>query len=119
MTLSKIEETDPHCWASSSPRRSAPSSPRRTVPGSKDISKDGWSADLFAAGTPLEPEQAAARLGVCRAEFDWTVRLGWVRSPRSIEVGFGTSRAGAVDVALYITASVDAVIPAHLVVDWE
>lgn len=76
-------------------------------------------ADLFAAGTPLEPEQAAARLGVCRAEFDWTVRLRWVRSPRSIEVGFGTSRAGAVDVALYITASVDAVIPAHLVVDWE
>ncbi|RVU14829.1 hypothetical protein EOT10_40285 [Streptomyces antnestii] len=30
---------------------------------------------------------------------------------QSIEVRFGTSRAGAVDVALYTTASVDAVIP--------
>ncbi|MET9803423.1 hypothetical protein ABZZ38_22480, partial [Streptomyces sp. NPDC006368] len=47
------------------------------------------------------------------------VRLGWVRSPQSIEVRFGTSRAGAVDVALYSTASVDAVIPAHPEVDWE
>ncbi|MFK4190224.1 hypothetical protein ACI2L4_40645 [Streptomyces sparsogenes] len=41
------------------------------------------------------------------------VRLGWVRSPQSIEVRFGTSRAGAVDVALYTTASVDAVVPDH------
>ncbi|WSA05177.1 hypothetical protein OHA79_47180 (plasmid) [Streptomyces sp. NBC_00841] len=47
------------------------------------------------------------------------VRLGWVSSPQSIEVRFGTSRAGAVDVALYTTASVDAVIPAHPEVDWE
>jgi len=47
------------------------------------------------------------------------VRLGWVRSPQSIEVRFGTSRAGAVDVALYTTGSVDAVIPAHPEVDWE
>ncbi|WP_265569103.1 hypothetical protein [Streptomyces hygroscopicus] len=44
---------------------------------------------------------------------------GWVRSPQSIEVRFGTSRAGAVDVALYTTASVDAVVPAHPEVDWE
>jgi hypothetical protein len=47
------------------------------------------------------------------------VRLGWVRSPQSIEVRFGTSRAGAVDVTLYTTAFVDAVIPAHPEVDWE
>lgn len=47
------------------------------------------------------------------------VRLGWLRSPQSIEVQFGTSRAGAVDVALYTTASVDAVIPAHPEIDWE
>ena len=32
-----------------------------------------------------------------------------VRSPQSTEVLFGTSRAGADDVALYTTASVDAV----------
>jgi hypothetical protein len=47
------------------------------------------------------------------------VRLGWVRSPQSIEVRFGTSRAGAVNVALYTTASVDAVPAEHPEVDWE
>ncbi|MEV4975387.1 hypothetical protein [Streptomyces scopuliridis] len=76
-------------------------------------------ADLVAADTPLGPEQSAARLRVRRADFDHMVRLGWVRSPQSIEVRFGTSRAGAVDVALYTTASVDAVVPAHPEVDWE
>ncbi|MGW3269657.1 hypothetical protein [Streptomyces sp. NPDC001056] len=76
-------------------------------------------ADLVAADTPLGPEQAAARLRVRRVDFDHMVRLGWVRSPQSIEVRFGTSRAGAVDVALYTTASVDAVVPAHPEVDWE
>jgi hypothetical protein len=76
-------------------------------------------ADLVAADTPLGPEQAAARLRVRRADFDHMVRLGWVRSPQSIEVRFGTSRAGAVDIALYTTASVDAVVPAHPEVDWE
>ncbi|QNT98437.1 hypothetical protein HEP81_08211 (plasmid) [Streptomyces griseofuscus] len=76
-------------------------------------------ADLVAADTPLGPEQAAARLRVRRADFDHMVRLGWVRSPQSIEVRFGTSRAGAVDVALYTTACVDAIVPAHPEVDWE
>ncbi|MGW7658407.1 hypothetical protein ACWGJ7_42145, partial [Streptomyces tendae] len=75
-------------------------------------------AHLVAADTPLGPEQAAARLRVS-ADFDWMVRLGWIRSPQSIEVRFGTSRAGAVDVALYTTASVDAIVPAHPEVDWE
>jgi hypothetical protein len=47
------------------------------------------------------------------------VRLDWIRSPQSIEVRFGTSRAGALDVALYTTASVDTVVDAHPEVDWE
>ncbi|MEU6201658.1 hypothetical protein [Streptomyces sp. NPDC047061] len=34
--------------------------------------------------------------------------LKWIRPAESIEVRFGTSRAGAVDVALYTAASVDA-----------
>ncbi|MGX5207111.1 hypothetical protein ACWKT3_00040 [Streptomyces violaceus] len=34
-------------------------------------------------------------------------------SSQSIEVRFGTSRAGAVDVALYTTTSVYAVVVAH------
>ncbi|AEY94310.1 hypothetical protein SHJG_p1179 (plasmid) [Streptomyces hygroscopicus subsp. jinggangensis 5008] len=76
-------------------------------------------ADLVAADTPLGPEQAAARLRVRRADWDHMVRLGWVSSPQSIEVRFGTSRAGAVDVALYTTASVDAIVPTHPEVDWE
>ncbi|RSS81471.1 hypothetical protein EF919_40100, partial [Streptomyces sp. WAC02707] len=71
-------------------------------------------ADLPAANTPLGPEQAASSLRVRRADFDHTVRLGWIRSPQSIEVRFGTSRAGTVDVVLYTTASIDAVVPAGL-----
>jgi hypothetical protein len=47
------------------------------------------------------------------------VRLGWIRSPQPIEVRFGTSQAGTVDVALYTTASVDAIPAAHPEVDWE
>ncbi|MEU3955132.1 hypothetical protein AB0F45_22900 [Streptomyces achromogenes] len=76
-------------------------------------------ADLVAADTPLGPEQAAARLGVRRVEFDHLVRLGWVLSPQSVEVRFGTSRAGTVDVPLYTTASVDAIPAAHPEVDWK
>ncbi|MFF0486739.1 hypothetical protein [Streptomyces sp. NPDC004435] len=76
-------------------------------------------AALVAADTPLGPKQAAARLGVRRADFNHMVRLGWVRSPQSVEVRFGTSRAGAVNVALYTTASVDAMPAEHPEVDWE
>ncbi|AXU16784.1 hypothetical protein BV309_00040 [Streptomyces clavuligerus] len=35
-----------------------------------------------------------------------------------VEARFGTSRAGAVDVALCTTASVDAIVPAHPDIDW-
>ncbi|MFF9691439.1 hypothetical protein [Streptomyces sp. NPDC014623] len=45
--------------------------------------------------------------------------VAWIRSPQAIEVRFGTSRAGAVDVALSTTVSVDVVVPAHPEVDWE
>ncbi|GAA2433430.1 hypothetical protein [Streptomyces glaucus] len=76
-------------------------------------------AALIAADTPLGPEQAAARLRVRRIGIDWMVRLGWIRSPQSIEVRFGANRAGAVDVALYATASVDAIPAARPEVDWE
>ncbi|MER6478747.1 hypothetical protein [Streptomyces filamentosus] len=52
-------------------------------------------------------------------DFNHMVRLGWVRSPQSIEVRFGTSRAGAVNIALYTTASVDAVPAEHPEADRE
>jgi hypothetical protein len=74
---------------------------------------------LVAADTPLGPEQAATRLSVRRVEFDHMVRLGWIRPAQSIEVRFGTSRAGAVDVPLYRTADVDALPLTRTEVDWE
>ncbi|MER5757371.1 hypothetical protein [Streptomyces sp. NPDC002088] len=46
------------------------------------------------------------------------LRLTWIRPAESVEVRFGTSRAGAVDVALYTTESVDA-LAARTDVDWE
>ncbi|MER7220011.1 MULTISPECIES: hypothetical protein [Streptomyces] len=76
-------------------------------------------AELVAADTPLGQEQVTARLGVRRVESDWMVRLGWVRSPQSIEVRFGTSRAGTVDLARYRSADGDAIPAAHPEADWE
>lgn len=75
-------------------------------------------ADLVAADTPLGPEQVAERLGVRRADFDWMLRLGWIKPAESIEARFGTSRAGAVDVALYRVADVDALPATRTEVDW-
>ncbi|MFD3922875.1 hypothetical protein [Streptomyces sp. NPDC058595] len=76
-------------------------------------------AELVAAETPLGPDQAAARLGVRRADFNHMVRLGWVTSPQSVEVRFGTSRAGAVDVPLYRAADVDALPTVRSEIDWD
>jgi hypothetical protein len=47
---------------------------------------------------------------VVKADFDHTVRLGWLPSPQSVKVRYGTCRAGAVDVALRTSASVDGVV---------
>ncbi|MFF4174273.1 hypothetical protein [Streptomyces sp. NPDC001744] len=58
-------------------------------------------AELVTADTPLGPDQATTRLGVRRVEFDWTVRLKWIRAAEWAKVWFGTSRAGAVEVPLY------------------
>ncbi|WP_406131535.1 hypothetical protein [Streptomyces sp. NBC_00989] len=71
-------------------------------------------ADLVAANTPLGPDQAAAHLRVRRVEFDHMQALKWITPTEWREVRFGTSRAGAVDVPMFTTASVDAVIAAHL-----
>ncbi|MGW2331630.1 hypothetical protein ACWC5C_38595 [Streptomyces sp. NPDC001700] len=76
-------------------------------------------AELVAAAIPLGPDQAAERLGVRRVDFDWMRRLGWIEPTEWREVRFGTSRAGAVDVPMFTTASVDAVVAAHPEVDWE
>lgn len=75
--------------------------------------------ELVAANAPLGPDQAAARLGVRRTDWDHMVRLGWVTPAEWREVQFGTSRAGAVDVPLYRAAEVDALPAAHPDVDWS
>ncbi|MEU2438331.1 hypothetical protein ABZ595_19390 [Streptomyces rubradiris] len=76
-------------------------------------------ADLVAADSPLGPERATARSrGAGSSPITWSGSDGSA-PPHSIEVRFGNSRAGAVDVALYTTASVDAVVPAHPEVDRE
>ncbi|WP_342593518.1 hypothetical protein [Streptomyces inhibens] len=45
------------------------------------------------------------------------VRLGWIKAAESIEVRFGTSRAGAVGVPLYRAADIDALPTARTEVD--
>jgi hypothetical protein len=74
--------------------------------------------ELVAALSPLGPNQAATRLNVRRTDFDHMVRLSWVTHTGLREVRFGTSRAGAVDVPLYLTADVAAVPSAHAEIDW-
>lgn len=76
-------------------------------------------AELVAAESPLGPDQAAARLGVRRTDWDHMVRLGWIEPAEWREVRFGTSRAGAVDVPLYRAADVDALPSAHPEVGWS
>ncbi|MET7799287.1 hypothetical protein [Streptomyces decoyicus] len=76
-------------------------------------------AELVAADTPLGPDQAAERLSVRRTDFNHMVRLGWIKATESIEVRFGTSRAGAVDVPLCRAADVDALPTARTELDWE
>ncbi|MER5218487.1 hypothetical protein ABT063_50440 [Streptomyces sp. NPDC002838] len=73
---------------------------------------------MTADEAPLGPDQAAARLGVRRVDFDYMRDLLWVRPAERREVRFGTSRAGAVMVPLFTTAPVDALPGAHPEVDW-
>lgn len=77
-------------------------------------------AVMVAADTPLGPNQAAERLRVRRVDFDWMhERLKWISPAEWREVQFGTSRAGAVDVPMFTTSSVDALPAAHPEVDWD
>ncbi|MFJ8694446.1 hypothetical protein [Streptomyces roseolilacinus] len=46
-------------------------------------------------------------------------RLGWVNPAETVQVAFGTSRAGAVDVALYRAAGIDALVQEHPEAGWE
>jgi hypothetical protein len=76
-------------------------------------------AQLVAEDTPLGPDQASERLRVRRTDFNYMVSLGWIEPADTVEWQIGTSRAGAVEVRLFTTASVDAVEAALPEIDWE
>ncbi|MFJ9893479.1 hypothetical protein ACIQPR_09105 [Streptomyces sp. NPDC091280] len=76
-------------------------------------------AQRLAGEAPLGPDQAAARLGVRRTDFDYMCDLAWVAPAERREVRFGTSRAGAVLVPLFRTAAIDALPAAHPEIDWQ
>ncbi|MFE3789818.1 hypothetical protein [Streptomyces goshikiensis] len=75
-------------------------------------------AELLGRETPLGPEQAAARLGVRRVDFEWMRRLGWIAPVSWGRVQFGASKAGAVDVPRFAAGHVDDLPGAHPEVDW-
>lgn len=99
------------CWAA----RARTRPPTLHHPGQVDqVCRREDLADLVAADNPLGPEQAAARSGCdVPVSTTWRGSDGSPPRPQSIQVRIGSSRAGAVDLALYTTlyttASVDGV----------
>ncbi|WP_241847797.1 hypothetical protein [Streptomyces sp. CB02009] len=75
-------------------------------------------AELLDREAPLGPEQAAARLGVRRVDFEWMRRLGWIAPVSFGRVQFGASKAGAVEVPRFAAGHVDDLPGAHPEVDW-
>ncbi|GGU51235.1 hypothetical protein [Streptomyces violascens] len=75
-------------------------------------------AELLAAAVPVGPDQAAARLGVRRVDWDRLVGLGWIKPAEWRDVKFGAYRGGTVTVPLYLAREVDALPAAHPEVDW-
>lgn len=76
-------------------------------------------AVLVAAEIPLGPDQAAARLGVRRSDFNHMLRMSWACPTEEFKVQFGSSRAGAVKVPMFRTADIDAIPAAHPEIDWS
>ncbi|MFE2970129.1 hypothetical protein ACFXKC_42020 [Streptomyces sp. NPDC059340] len=58
-------------------------------------------------------------LRLSRVEFDHMRTLEWIKPTEWRDVRFGTSRAGAVDVPMFTTASVNALVAARPEIDWE
>ncbi|GAB1340831.1 hypothetical protein ACE1SV_74210 [Streptomyces sp. E-15] len=75
-------------------------------------------AGLLDREAPLGPEQAAARLGVRRVDFEWMRRLGWISPVSWGRVQFGASKAGAVTVPRFATGHVDDLPATHPEIDW-
>lgn len=79
------------------------------------LRKNIW--DLIGAETPLGPDQCAARLRIRRTDWDHIVRLEMIKPHSWQKVQFGTSKAGAVDVPIYRSGDVDALLKHPL--DWD
>ncbi|MEW1640073.1 hypothetical protein AB0469_39180 [Streptomyces sp. NPDC093801] len=75
-------------------------------------------AELLEREGPLGPEQAAARIGVRRVDFEWMRRLTWITPVSRGRVQIGASKAGAVDVPLFSAAHIDDPPGAHPEADW-
>ncbi|MFI1154999.1 hypothetical protein [Streptomyces sp. NPDC020817] len=75
-------------------------------------------AQVMTEAVPLGPDQAAARLGVRRSDFNHVVRLGWITARCWATVRFPSSQGGPVDVPLYRAEDIDALAAAHPEVDW-
>ncbi|MFD0228134.1 hypothetical protein ACWGPD_09740 [Streptomyces hirsutus] len=82
---------------------------RTPVLSRRELSRNAALTEL-GAYADISPTRQFGGLCAACPMCRWTMRAAF---------HFGTSRAGAVDVALYTTASVDAVVPAHPEVDRE
>ncbi|WP_406491696.1 hypothetical protein OG936_00465 [Streptomyces sp. NBC_00846] len=74
-------------------------------------------AQLLTADTPSG--RSRPQPGTAYTDFDHMVRLGRTHSPQPTDARFKTSRAEAIDIPLYTTASADTVTPAHPEADRE
>ncbi|WP_329390221.1 hypothetical protein OG625_38570 [Streptomyces sp. NBC_01351] len=67
---------------------------------------------------PLGPDQAAARLGVRRADWDWVVRLGYVAPVGTVDVGY-KHHGGVTTVPLYSARDIALLDVVRPWVDWR
>ncbi|MBW5481221.1 hypothetical protein [Streptomyces bambusae] len=76
-------------------------------------------AVLLDRHVPLGPDQAAARLGVRRADWRQVVKLGWVSPVATVKVDDGRAAGGVITVPLYAAEDVALLPVVRPGVDWR
>ncbi|MGY3676434.1 hypothetical protein [Streptomyces sp. TE33382] len=76
-------------------------------------------ARLLAGAALLGPDQAAARLGVRRTDWDHLNRLDWITPDQEVRVKFGAAQGGTHRIPLYRTDRIDRVPADHPEADWD
>lgn len=99
---------------SGGPSSGGPCTPGRCPP--RDVGAEGV---VGAEAVPLGPDQAAARLGVRRTDFDHVVRLGLITPAGSAEVDYGRAAGGVTTVPLYNARDVALLRVVVSSVDWR